>query len=54
MSKDPAELSEPVMDGATDDMSVGGTGRSEAADLQQAGRDDEIELPAETNDRSDA
>jgi len=35
----------PVMDGATDDMSGAGTPKSEAADLQQAGRDDEIVPP---------
>ncbi len=33
------------MDGATDDMSAPGTSKTEAADLQQAGRDDEIEPP---------
>jgi len=36
---------EPVMDGATDDMSDSGTPKTEAADLQQAGRDDEIVPP---------
>ena len=36
---------EPVMDGATDDMSGTGTPKVQAADLQQAGRDDEIEPP---------
>ena len=35
----------PVMDGANDDMSGTGTPKAEAADLQQAGRDDEIEPP---------
>lgn len=35
----------PVMDGATDDMSGTGTPKTEAADLQQAGRDDEIVPP---------
>jgi len=45
MSKDPGTQSEPVMDGATDDMSASGTSKSDASDLQQAGRDDEIEPP---------
>jgi len=35
----------PVMDGANDDMSDNGTSKTEAADLQQAGRDDEIQPP---------
>ncbi len=33
------------MDGANDDMSDNGTSKSEAADLQQAGRDGEIVPP---------
>jgi hypothetical protein len=33
------------MDGADDDMSDCGTPKTEASDLQQAGRDDEIEPP---------
>jgi hypothetical protein len=45
MSKDPGTMNEPVMDGATDDMSDGGTPKAEAADLQQAGHDDEIQKP---------
>ena len=45
MSKDPGTQSEPIMDGATDDMSASGTSKSDASDLQQAGRDSEIEPP---------
>ena len=41
VSKDPGTQSEPVMDGADDDMSDGGTPKTEASDLQQAGRLDE-------------
>ena len=36
---------EPVMDGALDDMSDGGTSKTEAQDLHEAGRDNEIQPP---------
>ena len=45
MSKDPGTQSEPVMDGATDDMSAPGTSKTDASDLQKAGRDSQIEPP---------
>ena len=45
MAKDNGTQDEPVMDGATDDMSDGGTSKVEAADLQQTGNDDEIDDP---------
>jgi len=45
MSKDPGTQSEPIMDGAMDDMSAAGTSKTDASDLQQAGRDEEIEPP---------
>ena len=40
----------PVMDGATDDMSDSGTSKTEAQDLEEAGRLDEIEPPDRVSD----
>jgi hypothetical protein len=45
MSKNPGTQDEPMMDGATDDMSDSGTSKLDAADLQEAGRDNEITPP---------
>jgi len=50
MSKDPGTQNEPVMDGATDDMSEPGTPKTEASQLQQEGRDDEIDPPTDAED----
>lgn len=38
-------MNEPVMDGANDDMSDGGTSKTEAQDLMEAGKGDEIRPP---------
>lgn len=37
--------SKPVLDGADQDFSDGGTSKLEAMDLKEAGRDDEIKPP---------
>ena len=36
---------QPIMDGATEDMSDSGTSKVEAQELQEAGRSDEITPP---------
>jgi len=41
---------EPVMDGALADMSDSGTSKTEAQDLEEAGRLDEIEPPDRVSD----
>ena len=41
----PSTQGGPVMDGATDDMSDSGTSKTEAQDLDEAGRGDEIQPP---------
>ena len=46
----PAAQGGPVMDGATDDMSDSGTPKTEAQDLEEAGRGDEIEPPDRVSD----
>lgn len=45
MSDSPADHGGPVMDGATEDMSEGGSSKLEAADLLEAGRSVEITPP---------